>query len=173
MFLSSANMAHIPFKSVESSMAKARRESLPKDPKTIAEINALFETESVRQNYGRAKRPIDEKASSNGKSSSDENASGENASDENASGEKAPTDEKASPDVEFFRGFYEVDGFSYCVFASADIVKEIEENTKTMERKTLYVDGTFKICPKGILNQVLIMFADLFGHVSQLCIYFI
>lgn len=126
-------MGHIPFQSVESSMAKARRESLPKNPKTIEEINTLFKTQSVHQNYGLAKRPIDEMAPS---------------------------------DVQFFRGAYKVGEFSYCVFASEDIVKIIEKNIKDMERKTLFADGTFKICPKGLFNQVLIMFADLLGHVS-------
>lgn len=68
--------------------------------------------------------------------------------------------------IEFFRGAYEVDDGAYCVFASEDIIKDIKSNTEDIERKTLYADGTFKICPRGNFKQVLILFSDLLGHVS-------
>lgn len=123
-------MDHIPFKTVQSSMVKARRAALPKDPQSIQQINDLFKTEMVRDKYGRAERA------------------------------------DSTNHVAFFRGAYEVDDGAYCVFASEDIIKDIKSNTEDIERKTLYADGTFKICPRGNFKQVLILFADLLGHVS-------
>lgn len=70
-------------------------------------------------------------------------------------------DERSTP---FFKGAVECDSYSFCVFASNDAVKAIQENTEESKRK-LYADGTFKICPVGPFKQVLIIFAELLGHV--------
>lgn len=75
--------------------------------------------------------------------------------------------------VGFFRGAYETEDGAYCVFAAEDIIKDIRLNTEDIERKTIYADGTFQICPRGKFKQVLILFADLLGHVSIFYIGFI
>lgn len=117
-------------------MAKARRGALPKDPKNVNELNALMETPHVRENYGKTKRH------------------------EPKEGE-APKSEKTA----FFRYAFECNDFSYCIFAAEDIVSIMETKTVRSER-TLFADGTFKICPVGQFNQVLILFFDIYGHVS-------
>lgn len=50
------NIDHIAFEGVKSSCNKARRAALPKSPQTVEEINKLFETEHVRNTFGRTKR---------------------------------------------------------------------------------------------------------------------
>lgn len=152
-FIRRANMGHIPFQTVESSMTKARREALPKNPTTIKEINDLFETENVRENFGLAKRPKNEAESTSG-----------DASNGDAPNRDAPNDDEKKPTgVKFFHGAYEFGEIEYCVFAAEDTVKIVEDAIQEVNRKTLYVDGTFKICP-----EVLILFAEVFGHVSYL-----
>lgn len=71
-------------------------------------------------------------------------------------------DEEKTP---FFKGAYECAEYSFCVFASDDIVKAIEQNVDVSQRK-LYCDGTFKICPMGEFKQVVIVFCDIMGYVS-------
>lgn len=65
----------------------------------------------------------------------------------------------------FFKYAYNGPEFSFCIFASDDIIKAIEENVDLSERK-IYTDGTFKICPMGDFKQVVMLFADLHGYVS-------
>lgn len=66
----------------------------------------------------------------------------------------------------FFKRAYECPEYAYCVFASDDVINAILENTDVGTRK-IYVDGTFKICPIGRFSQVLIIFAELLGHVKS------
>lgn len=81
---------------------------------------------------------------------------------------------RALPDIEkqsmFFKTAQECSEYAYCIFSSDEIVKEIKENTDPNQRK-LFTDGTFKICPKGIFNQVLILYTLLFGQVKLRNIY--
>lgn len=118
-------------------MSKARRAALPKDPKNVNEINVSMDEPFVRQNYGMTKRH------------------------EPTNGEQAKTE----PTV-FFRTASESDDISYCIFAAEDVISIIQEKTNPSER-TLFADGTFKICPVGQFNQVLVVFCDIYGHVSQ------
>lgn len=69
------------------------------------------------------------------------------------------------PPTKFFDHAYECDEFAFCIFSSKDIIKAVLEHTEKDERK-LFADGTFKICPMGDFSQVLIIFAELLGHVS-------
>lgn len=66
---------------------------------------------------------------------------------------------------EFYDASYECADFAYCIFSSKDVIKAIAENTEPNQRK-LFADATFKICPMGPFNQVLIIFGELLGHVS-------
>lgn len=70
----------------------------------------------------------------------------------------------------FYKGAFEEDTYSFCFFASEDIVQAIVQNVIESERK-LYVDGTFKITPMGVFKQVLILFAEIFGSVRRLFVY--
>lgn len=75
----------------------------------------------------------------------------------------------------FFRTAQAYNGFSYCVFASADIVEAIKANISPGNR-TYYVDGTFKITPIGAFVQVLILSIDFMGQVNEIytfcvCVY--
>lgn len=65
----------------------------------------------------------------------------------------------------FYKYAYECEEYAFCVFASDDVIRAIEENVDVSERK-LYCDATFKICPMGVFKQVLIVFGEIFGHVS-------
>lgn len=66
----------------------------------------------------------------------------------------------------FFKRAFECPEYAYCIFASDDVIKAILENTDVQTRK-IYADGTFKICPIGRFKQVLILFAELLGHVRS------
>lgn len=58
------------------------------------------------------------------------------------------------------------EGSSFCVFASNDIIQAVLANVEVSRRK-IYVDGTFKICPHGVFKQVLVVFFELMGSVSE------
>lgn len=118
-------------------MSKARREALPKDPKNAKEINKAMKNEYVLQNYGMTKRH------------------------EPTNGEPPK-----SVSIVFFRTAFECESYSFCIFAAEDVISIIEEKTAPSER-TLFADGTFEICPVGQFNQVLILFSDIYGHVSK------
>lgn len=72
---------------------------------------------------------------------------------------------------DFFKHAFECDDFAFCVFASDDIIKAIEEN-EPIETRKLYADGTFKITPIGIFSQVLIVFCELHETVRFLSFLF-
>lgn len=65
----------------------------------------------------------------------------------------------------FFKTAQECTDFSFCIFSSDEIVKSIENSTVPSERK-LFTDATFKVCPKGIFKQLLIIYALIFGQVN-------
>lgn len=69
------------------------------------------------------------------------------------------------PPTQFFDHAYECDDYAYCIFSSKDVIKSVLAKTEENER-VLYADGTFKICPMGVFKLVLIIFAELLGHVS-------
>lgn len=117
-------------------MSKARRAALPQEPKNANEINAKMEEPYIQQNYGMTKRH------------------------EPTNGEPP-----ASEPTLFFRTAFDCDEFSYCIFAAEDVISTIKDKTDSSQR-TIFADGTFKICPVGQYKQVLIIFCDIYGHVS-------
>lgn len=56
----------------------------------------------------------------------------------------------------FFRTAYSCPDFSYCVFASPNVIRWIELRIPANNRRYL-MDATFKICPFGVFNQLLII----------------
>lgn len=127
----------VSYSSVASSMAKARRDAMPKSPKDVKKLIVQMADPYVRQNYGMTKRHQPK----NG----------------------------VAPKIEqtvFFRTAFECKEFSYCIFAAEEVIAIIKDKTDTSKR-TLFADGTFKICPVGEFKQVLIIFSDLYGHVRH------
>lgn len=61
--------------------------------------------------------------------------------------------------TDFFRGVHVGDDFSYAVFASQRIIDLIEKNIVVARRKYL-MDATFKICPFGEFNQLLVIYIE-------------
>lgn len=57
----------------------------------------------------------------------------------------------------FFDGVIDTGLFTYCVFSSKDIIKQIEKKIDVQERKFM-MDATFKVCPCGPFNQLLIIY---------------
>lgn len=66
----------------------------------------------------------------------------------------------------FYRGAFRTPGGSFCVFASTDTIRAITKHVAVSDRK-IYIDGTFKTCPAGEFKQIVILFAEVFGHVSD------
>lgn len=76
------------------------------------------------------------------------------------------TDEDALPSAEFFKTAYKSKGFSYVVFASQNIINSMEQ-IQPKKRKFL-LDATFKVCPYGIYNQLLVIHVE---HLSEVSIF--
>lgn len=74
---------------------------------------------------------------------------------------RANNDDKRS----FFKHAFGCEDYSFCVFASDNIIDAITNNVPIANRK-LYADGTFKITPDGVFKQVLIVFGELNECVS-------
>lgn len=59
----------------------------------------------------------------------------------------------------FFRHGYSCEQFSYCIFASEEII-ELFQTAIPIERRHFLMDATFKICPFGRFNQILIIYVS-------------
>lgn len=69
----------------------------------------------------------------------------------------------------FFKYAHESKDFSYCIFASDNIIDGIKERIP-IERRRYLLDATFKICPYGKFNQFLIIYVE---HLEEvIAIYF-
>lgn len=76
----------------------------------------------------------------------------------------------AKNETQFFKYAFECNEYSFCVFASDDVINSILSNFDVSIRK-IYADVTFKICPIGIFTQALIVFGEIFGYVRSLKIF--
>lgn len=76
------------------------------------------------------------------------------------------TDADALPSSEFYKTTYKCKGFSYVVFASQNIVDSIAE--LSVEKRKFLMDATFKVCPYGIHNQLLVVHVEHLNEVSNL-----
>lgn len=79
-------------------------------------------------------------------------------------------DESANtpPRSMYYKHTFESNEHSFCVFASDDIVKAINEHV-TQDTRRYYMDATFKICPLGIFKQLLIMYVLFMGQIVPFC----
>lgn len=80
------------------------------------------------------------------------------------------TDEDALPSTKFFKKAYQCKRFSYVVFASQNIIDSMER-IEPKKRKFL-LDATFKVCPYGIYNQLLVIHVEHLSEVSIFRIFF-
>lgn len=65
-----------------------------------------------------------------------------------------------------FKHAFECEAYSFCVFASDDIINIIK--AKIPAERNFFLDGTFKICPNGIFKQLLVISVDIS---SQVCLF--
>lgn len=77
-------------------------------------------------------------------------------------------DENSLPPTAFYKTAYECKAFSYVVFSFDNIVNAIERIPKN--RRKFFMDATFKVCPYGIYNQLLVIYMKYLGEVN-LCIF--
>lgn len=76
------------------------------------------------------------------------------------------TDADALPSTEFFKTAFKCKGFSYVVFASQNIVDSLERIEA--KKRNFLMDATFKVCPYGIYNQLLVIHVE---HLSEVNIF--
>lgn len=70
----------------------------------------------------------------------------------------------------FYKAAVEHDNFSFCIFASDNIIALIEKFIPAASRNFL-MDATFKIVPEGCFNQILIIYIEYTTQVITLVIY--
>lgn len=71
----------------------------------------------------------------------------------------------------FFKTAYECSLFSYCIFASDEII-EMYEDKIPLERRDFLMDATFKVCPFGPFNQLLIVYISYLEKVFFVEVFF-
>lgn len=71
----------------------------------------------------------------------------------------------------FYKTAYSCTDFSYCVFASDDIIEMIKDRIP-IENRQFLMDATFKICPFGLFKQILIIYVSYLETVAILMINF-
>lgn len=69
----------------------------------------------------------------------------------------------------FYKTVVIEDNYKFCVFASDEIVELIKENISEQNRHFM-MDATFKVCPYGDFNQLLIIYIAYCEEVSFLFI---
>lgn len=119
-------------------LKKISNSTLPKSPTTFDEIVEAYKNQNVMDNFGTTLQ---------------------NGSD----------DDKLNS-TEFYKTAYEFKGttkssFSYVVFASQNIVNSIKERIAPQKRRFL-MDATFKVCPYGIYNQLLVIYIEYLGETT-------
>lgn len=68
-------------------------------------------------------------------------------------------DADALPSTMFFKYAHESRSFSYVIFASDNIINSIQKKIPVSRRKFL-MDATFKVCPFGMYNQLLVVYIE-------------
>lgn len=81
------------------------------------------------------------------------------------------TDADALPSSEFYKTAYKNKGFSYVVFASQNIINSIAD--VSVKKRKFLMDATFKVCPYGIYNQLLVVYVEHLNEVNKFTICFL
>lgn len=74
------------------------------------------------------------------------------------------TDEDKLQSTEFFKTAYECKAFSYCVFASENILNAVKK--MPVHKRRFMMDATFKIVPFGMYNQFLVIYIEHLGETT-------
>lgn len=75
------------------------------------------------------------------------------------------TKDDANP-MHFFTACIAEENYSFCLFSSEKSINLVKENIQPAQRRYL-MDATFKIIPKGCFKQLLIIYIEYFGEVSN------
>lgn len=67
----------------------------------------------------------------------------------------------------FYKTAFSCEQFSYCIFASDDII-EMYQQRVPVDRRDFLMDATFKICPFGVFNQILVIYISYLEMVSEM-----
>lgn len=78
------------------------------------------------------------------------------------------TDPDALRPEEFYKTAYKCKGFSYVVFASQNIVNSIQRIA--VPKRNFLMDATFKECPFGMYNQLLVIYVE---HLFEVIIFYV
>lgn len=71
------------------------------------------------------------------------------------------SDEKKT---EFFKHAFQCDEYAFCIYASDDIIHAINKEILVKKRQ-YFMDETFKVCPMGIFEQLLIIHVNFLGQI--------
>lgn len=66
----------------------------------------------------------------------------------------------------FYKTAFSNEQFAYCIFASDEIIEMFQERIP-VERRDFLMDATFKICPFGVFNQLLVIYISYLEVVSE------
>lgn len=66
----------------------------------------------------------------------------------------------------FYKTAFACDQFEYCIFASDDVIGNIRDRIPS-DRRNYLMDATFKICPYGTFNQLLIIYVSYLDSVKS------
>lgn len=76
-------------------------------------------------------------------------------------------DIESLPSTDFYQHTHECKAFSYTIFASQNVINGIKTQIPVGRRK-FAMDATFKVCPYGIFNQLLIIHVE---HLDEVRIF--
>lgn len=65
---------------------------------------------------------------------------------------------------DFFRHAFQSNEYAFCIYASNDIINAINQEILP-ENRQYFMDGTFKVCPMGIFQQLLIVHVNFLGQI--------
>lgn len=71
---------------------------------------------------------------------------------------------------QFFETAHKESSFEYCLFSSRRSIELMTEHIEVSKRK-LYFDGTFKVCPKSVFQQLFIIYVECYRQVGSMQTY--
>lgn len=76
-------------------------------------------------------------------------------------------DKDKLPPKSFFKHAHNAKSFSYVIFGSENVMDTIKQRIP-VERIKILLDATFKVCPYGPFNQLLIIHIE---HLNEVCVF--
>lgn len=68
----------------------------------------------------------------------------------------------------YFKYAHKAATFSYCIFASDDIIRQIDERIPSVNDRHYLMDATFKIVPLGVFTQLWIIYVN---YLERVCFF--